>query len=27
VALCYLILTLVSSRIVEFLESKTRFER
>lgn len=27
VALCYLVLTLVSSRIVEFLESKTRFER
>ncbi|MHB1318958.1 MAG: amino acid ABC transporter permease [Anaerolineae bacterium] len=27
VALCYLVLTLVSSRIVEFLEAKTRFER
>ncbi|MGI6368348.1 MAG: amino acid ABC transporter permease [Anaerolineae bacterium] len=27
VALCYLVLTLVSSRIVEALETKTRFER
>jgi polar amino acid transport system permease protein len=27
VALCYLVLTLVSSRIVEYLESRTRFER
>jgi len=27
VALCYLVLTLFSSRAVEFIESKTRFER
>jgi len=27
VALCYLVLTLFSSRIVEFIESKSKFER
>lgn len=27
VALCYLVLTLFSSRVVEFIESKTRFDR
>jgi len=27
VALCYLVLTLFSSRVVEYIESKSRFER